>query len=101
HMQILSWGPCMCLVANIVFAFFLLFPGILSHVQLVQSVPGAVNPGHGSAWTLRWVRQALGKHLQWVFRAQYTRNYNPGNPLYIQRSSRRAEHTARYHCVRD
>uniref|UniRef100_A0A8C5F339 Uncharacterized protein n=1 Tax=Gopherus evgoodei TaxID=1825980 RepID=A0A8C5F339_9SAUR len=78
------------------------FPSILSHVQLVQSVPGAVNPGQSlSRSCARWVRQALGKHLQWVFRAQYTRNYNPGNPLYIQRSSRRAEHTARYHCVRD
>uniref|UniRef100_A0A8C4YV96 Uncharacterized protein n=1 Tax=Gopherus evgoodei TaxID=1825980 RepID=A0A8C4YV96_9SAUR len=95
HMQILSWGvpPCMCLVANIVFAFFLLFPGILSHVQLVQSVPGAVNPGQSLSRSCAPVGNGL--------EAQYTRNCSHYTDSVKGQSSRRAEHTARYHCVRD
>ncbi|VTJ86557.1 Hypothetical predicted protein [Marmota monax] len=104
--------------------------GVLCQVELQESGPGLVKPTQtlsltcavsefsittsGYCWT--WIRQPLGKGLEWIGRICYDGNtyYNPSlksrvsisrdtskNQFSLQLSSLNTQDTATYYCARD
>uniref|UniRef100_A0A2K5QSM2 Ig-like domain-containing protein n=1 Tax=Cebus imitator TaxID=2715852 RepID=A0A2K5QSM2_CEBIM len=97
--------------------------------QLVESGGGLVQPGGSlrlscaasgftfSTYWMYWIRQALGKGLEWVSAIRYDggniyyadsvkgrftiSREDAKNTLYLQMNSLRAEDTAVYYCAKD
>ncbi|CAM2094879.1 unnamed protein product [Caretta caretta] len=118
----------------LIFLFLLEAPsGVLSQVQLQETGPGAVKPGvsltltctisgdsvSSTSATWDWVRQPVGKGLEWVGRiyyrpSQWYTNYASSlqsrttitqdtskNQFSLQLRSLTAADTARYYCARN
>lgn len=101
-------------------------PGVLSELQLQESDPGLVKPSQTlsltctvsggsvtSSYYWHWIRQTLGKGLQWMGYWSGGTSYNPAfqgrisitadtsrNQFSLQLSSVTAEDTAMYYCAR-
>uniref|UniRef100_A0A8C3FEU5 Ig-like domain-containing protein n=1 Tax=Chrysemys picta bellii TaxID=8478 RepID=A0A8C3FEU5_CHRPI len=114
-------------------SFCVSFPGVLSQVQLKETGPGAVKPGgsltltctisgdsvSSTSVTWDWIRQPVGKGLEWVGRiyyrpSQWYTNYASSlqsrttiaqdtskNQFSLQLRSLTAADTAMYYCARE